>query len=176
MPEHGPADGVRAFLGLGSNLGDRLENLRRAVEGLMGMPGIGVVRSSRVYETEPVGPPQPDFLNAVIEVETSLTPRELLQLCKQVERRLGRRTRGRWQQREVDCDILLVGDERVADPDLRVPHPEMTSRAFVLVPLSDLAPSLMVEGLPVLRWLDDVGRSGVRLAHPPEALWPPPRR
>ena len=128
----------RIYLGLGSNLGDRLENLGRAVASLEER-GMRVVRSSRVYETEPVGgPPQSDYLNAVIEVETELEPSDLLGVCLQIETKLGRTRGERWGPRTIDIDLLTYGEREIAEPDLEVPHPRMHERAFVLVPLLEL--------------------------------------
>ncbi|MBI4261160.1 MAG: 2-amino-4-hydroxy-6-hydroxymethyldihydropteridine diphosphokinase [Actinobacteria bacterium] len=130
---------MRAFVGLGSNLGDRLATLQRAVDLLGRRPGIRVVRSSRVYETAPVGgPPQPPFLNAVVELETLLGPRELLEACLGVERALGRVRGERWGPRTVDLDLLTYGREEVDEEGLVVPHPRMHERGFVLVPLLEL--------------------------------------
>src|SRR6266542_2170675 len=137
---------VRAFLGLGSNLGDRLGALRAAVDLLAAVPGVRVVRSSRVYETEPVGPRQPDYLNAVVEVATVLSPRELLDACLEVERRLGRVRRERWGPRTIDVDVLTYGDREVDEPGLEVPHPRMHERGFVLAPLLELAADPMLPG------------------------------
>lgn len=128
-----------AFLGLGSNLGDRLATLQRAVELLAAQPNLKVTRSSRVYETEPVGgPPQPEYLNAVIEVETTLSPKDLLAACGRVEEALGRARRERWGPRTIDVDILTFDDEVIDEPDLIVPHPRMHERGFVLAPLLEL--------------------------------------
>jgi 2-amino-4-hydroxy-6-hydroxymethyldihydropteridine diphosphokinase len=129
---------VPAFLGLGSNLGDRLGNLRRAVDLLDDEDGITVVRTSRVYETAPVGPPQPEYLNAVVEVATDLAPHDLLQVCLGVEERMGRVRAERWGPRVIDVDVLTYGRERIEEADLVVPHPRMHERAFVLVPLLEL--------------------------------------
>jgi 2-amino-4-hydroxy-6-hydroxymethyldihydropteridine diphosphokinase len=131
---------VRAFLGLGSNLGDRLANLQQAVDRLARTEGIRVVRASRVYETDPVGPPQPDYLNAVVEVATVLRPRSLLEACLGVEAAMGRVRAERWGPRIVDLDVLTYGDEQIDDPGLTIPHPRMLDRAFVLVPLLELEP------------------------------------
>jgi 2-amino-4-hydroxy-6-hydroxymethyldihydropteridine diphosphokinase len=132
---------VVAFLGLGSNLGDRLANLQAAVDALQAEPGLRVTTSSRVWETRPVGgPPQPDYLNAVIRIETDLSARDLLDVARRVEARLGRIRKERWGARTMDVDVLLYDDEEVDDPDLVVPHPRMTQRAFVLLPLLDLEP------------------------------------
>jgi 2-amino-4-hydroxy-6-hydroxymethyldihydropteridine diphosphokinase len=127
-----------AFLGLGSNLGDRLANLQHAVDLLGAREGVRVVRSSRVYETDPVGPPQPDFLNAVIEVETSRTARGLLDAALAVEQEMGRVRTEPWGPRVIDLDVLTFGDDHVDEPGLEVPHPRMHERGFVLAPLLEL--------------------------------------
>ena len=137
-----------AFLGLGSNLGERLDNLQRAVDLLAGAPVVRVVASSRVWETDPLGgPDQPEFLNAVLRIETSLSAQELLAVCNRVEADLGRVREQRWGPRTIDVDILLFGDETVADTEveaghaeLSIPHPRMLERAFVLLPLLELEP------------------------------------
>lgn len=129
---------TRAFVGIGSNLGDRLENLRRALKLLEGR-GVRVLRSSRVYETDPVGgPPQPDYLNAVVEVEMGGTAQDLLRACQETERALGRVREERWGPRLIDLDVLTFGEEEIEEPDLQVPHPRMHERAFVLIPLLEL--------------------------------------
>ncbi len=131
---------VRAFLGLGSNLGDRAAHLRRAVDALP-----DVVAVSPVYETEPVGGPggQGPYLNLVVELCTDRSPRQLLQLARQLEEAAGRVRTVRFGPRTLDVDVLLVGDQRVDEPDLVVPHPRMGERRFVLAPLADLAPELV---------------------------------
>jgi 2-amino-4-hydroxy-6-hydroxymethyldihydropteridine diphosphokinase len=132
----------RAYLGIGSNLGDRLAHLQAAVEALATEPGIHVVAVSAVYETEPVGgPPQDDFLNAVVAVDTTLDARALLAAAQRAEAAEHRVRAERWGPRTLDVDVLLVGDERIEEPDLQVPHPRMAERAFVLVPLADVAPA-----------------------------------
>ena len=138
--------GTSAYLALGSNLGDRLEHLRAAARELDATRGIHVVRSSRVYETEPVGPPQPQYLNAVIEVDTSLMPRELLDAARGVEDSLGRVRAQRWGPRTIDVDILLYDEQTVDEPDLEIPHPRMHERGFVLVPLGELDADAMLPG------------------------------
>ncbi len=132
------SDPVRAYLGLGSNLGDRRANLQQAVDLLAACDGVRPIRSSRVYETVPVGPPQPDFLNAVVEVETTLSARRLLDVCLAVEQEMGRVRAERWGPRIVDVDVLTFGAQEVDEPDLQVPHPRMHERAFVLAPLLEL--------------------------------------
>jgi 2-amino-4-hydroxy-6-hydroxymethyldihydropteridine diphosphokinase len=131
---------IRAFLGLGSNLGDRLANLQQAVDLLARMEGLAVLRSSRVYETEPVGPAQPDYLNAVVEVSTSLPAKKLLECCLAVENEMGRLRGERWGPRVIDIDVLTYGREEIDDPGLVVPHPRMHERLFVLAPLLELDP------------------------------------
>jgi 2-amino-4-hydroxy-6-hydroxymethyldihydropteridine diphosphokinase len=147
-----PEPAVRAFVGLGSNLGDRAANLRRAVELLGAHPGVAVVASSRVYETAPVGPPQPDYLNAVLSLDTTLGPRALLEACLEVEQEMGRVRAERWGPRVIDLDVLTYGREVIDEPDLQVPHPRMHERAFVLVPLLELtADPMLPAGLTLAR-------------------------
>lgn len=131
---------MRAFLALGSNQGDRWAHLRRAVAGLP-----DVVRVSSVYETDPVGgpPSQGPFLNAVVELDSDLTPRQLLETARKLEAAAGRVRDERWGPRTLDVDVLLVGDLAVQEPDLQVPHPRMWQRPFVLVPLAEIAPDLV---------------------------------
>jgi 2-amino-4-hydroxy-6-hydroxymethyldihydropteridine diphosphokinase len=132
---------TRAFLGLGSNLGDRAGQLRTAVDGL-----VDAVAVSPVYETDPVGgPDQGAYLNLVAELDTPLRARELLGLCRTLEGAAGRVREVRWGPRTLDVDVLWVDGEVVADHDLEVPHPRMWERRFVLAPLRDLAPDLVTE-------------------------------
>lgn len=133
---------VRAYIGLGSNLGQREDFIERAIESVAKAPGIVLRRRAGIYETEPVGiSDQPWFLNTVIEIETDLTPQKLLALCKQVEHALGRRERQRYGPREIDLDILLYGDLVVNEKDLQIPHAHLHRRRFVLVPLAEIAPT-----------------------------------
>ena len=130
-----------AFLALGSNLGDREGNLQRAVDLLNAEPGIDVVGSSSVWETDPVGgPSQPDYLNAAVRLETDLAPHALLEACQRAEAALGRVREVRWGPRTIDIDVLLVDTLAVDVEDLTIPHPRMTERAFVLFPLLELEP------------------------------------
>jgi 2-amino-4-hydroxy-6-hydroxymethyldihydropteridine diphosphokinase len=138
--------GTTAYVALGSNLWDRLEHLRAAARRLDAARGIDVVRSSRVYETEPVGPPQPPYLNAVIQVATTLTPHELLEAARGVEDSLGRVRAERWGPRTIDVDILVYDELIVDEPDLEIPHPRMHERGFVLVPLGELDADAMLPG------------------------------
>jgi 2-amino-4-hydroxy-6-hydroxymethyldihydropteridine diphosphokinase len=140
---------VRAYVGIGSNLGDRWKTLALAAERLRADPRVEVVRASRVYDAAPMGPPQPRYLNAVLELETRLAPQELLALLQEVER-AGGRTRGtRWGARTLDLDLLLHGNAVVRTPELVVPHPGLVSRRFVLEPLDELCPDLVVPGMGV---------------------------
>lgn len=132
----------RAYLGLGSNLDDRLALLQRAVDALGAADDVTVVAVSPVYETDPIGPDQPDYLNAVVAVDTALSARELLVLCQSLEEAANRVRTERWGPRTLDVDVLLVADERVDEPDLVVPHPRLHERAFVRVPLADIAPEV----------------------------------
>ena len=132
-----------AYLALGANVGDRARNLAEARR-LLGERGARLLRESSIRETEPFGvTDQPRFLNQVIEVEWGGGPRELLDAARAVEAAVGRRPTYRWGPREIDVDILLFGDESVADPDLVIPHPGLRQRDFVLGPLSELRPDLV---------------------------------
>lgn len=149
--------------GLGSNLGDRLQSLRSAVAHLRASNGIDVVAASGVYETDPVGPAQPLFLNAVVLLETELAPQELLAVFKRIEKDLGRVERERFGPREIDIDLLVHGDVQLSSDDLEVPHPRLAERAFVLVPLAEVAPELEVPGAGrVADLLTRADRGGVR--------------
>lgn len=133
---------TRAFLGLGSNLGDRAAYLQAAIDAL---PDVAAV--SAFHETDPVGGPpgQRPYLNAVVELDTALSPRELLHIAQQLEAQAQRVRAERWGPRTLDVDVLLVGDLTVDEPDLQVPHPRMWERDFVLVPLAELAPELVAK-------------------------------
>ena len=133
---------TRAFLSLGSNLGDRRTQLAEAVRSL----GSSVRAVSPVYETDPVGgPDQGRFLNLVVELETDLAPRELLAVCHRLESAAGRVRQERWGPRSLDVDIIWIDGVTVDEPDLQVPHPRMFERRFVLAPLAVLAPELVTE-------------------------------
>lgn len=133
----------KVYLGLGSNKGDRLGNLRKGIEMLNSLPGCIVEKCSFVYETEPCGGiEQSNFYNAVCLVSTSLNPAELLAALKEIERKGGRVKSERWGPREIDIDILLYNDLNCTDETLTVPHKEMLKRDFVLVPLLELDPEI----------------------------------
>jgi 2-amino-4-hydroxy-6-hydroxymethyldihydropteridine diphosphokinase len=137
-----------AYIGLGSNLGDSQQHVRDAVEALGRLPGTRVLARSRLYRTPPWGVlDQPPFVNAVAAVETSLEPRPLLDALLRIERDFGRiRDGSRWGPRILDMDLLLHDDNVLSDPDLTLPHPHIGQRAFVLLPLADLAPDLDIPG------------------------------
>ncbi len=137
---------TRAWIGLGSNLGDRQANLDGALEALAVVEGIEVLRFSTWIETRPVGGPsdQPNYLNGVCEIECDATPEDLLWLLQAIEIQYGRERRGvpPNSPRTLDCDLLFYGDEELASPDLVVPHPRMEERLFVLEPLNELEPDM----------------------------------
>jgi 2-amino-4-hydroxy-6-hydroxymethyldihydropteridine diphosphokinase len=140
---------ARAYVAVGANLGDREATIRAAAAALDAEPGVEVVAVSRLIETEPVGYlDQPRFLNGALALETSLEPRALLDLLLAVERRFGREREGVPAQgpRTLDLDLLLYGDRQIDEPGLRLPHPRLHERAFVLRPLAELDPSLEVPG------------------------------
>jgi 2-amino-4-hydroxy-6-hydroxymethyldihydropteridine diphosphokinase len=137
-----------AFVGIGSNLGDREAHLSRAVELLSAEDRIVVVAVSEIRETAPVGPvPQGPFLNGAVRVETDLSPRELLERLLAVEERMGRVRGERFGPRTIDLDLLVYGDETVDESGLSVPHPRLHERRFALEPLAELAPDLKIPGM-----------------------------
>jgi 2-amino-4-hydroxy-6-hydroxymethyldihydropteridine diphosphokinase len=154
----------RAALALGSNQGNRLENLQGAVDALAETDGVEIAAVSGVFETDPVGgPQQPDYLNAVVVVLTSLSARELLGRAHEIEQQFGRKRAERWGPRTLDVDIVAVGDELVDEPDLVVPHPMAAERAFVLLPWLDADPDATLPGSgPIADLLTRLESSGVR--------------
>lgn len=136
----GPVAGETVFLGLGGNQGDRMEHLRAGVTALAAVPGVSVVRVSGVYETDYVGTGQQDrYLNACVEIRSTLEPGRLLAALQGIEERRGRRPDTHLKPRPLDLDILLFGSRTQHDPALAIPHPSMRERAFVLVPLAEIA-------------------------------------
>jgi 2-amino-4-hydroxy-6-hydroxymethyldihydropteridine diphosphokinase len=137
---------VTAYIALGSNLGDRHAMIQRALDALRSHAEIAVIKVSDIIETEPVGPPeQSRYLNAAAELRTSLSPRGLLEACLKIERDLGRdRTlAARWGPRVIDIDLLLYSDLQMDESGLKIPHPAMHEREFVLVPLAQIAPTVL---------------------------------
>ncbi len=140
-------EGTIAYLGLGTNLGDRQANIQAALQKLADLPTIQLMRVSSLYETAPVGVTnQPDFLNLVVAARTSLAPQALLDSLLHIENQMGRTRTQRWGPRVIDLDLLLYGDAQVALPGLTVPHPRLRERAFVVVPLAEIAPNLALPG------------------------------
>jgi 2-amino-4-hydroxy-6-hydroxymethyldihydropteridine diphosphokinase len=156
-----------AYLGLGSNLGDRRQHLAEAVRRLHAGPALQVVRVSSVYESSPVGvAAQPDFLNLVVQVATTHAPQELLAECLRIETDLGRERRERWGPRTIDIDLLLYGDVRIDDESLTVPHPRMRERSFVLTPLAEIAPGIKLDGKTLNELAVALGEAGLRKLGP----------
>jgi 2-amino-4-hydroxy-6-hydroxymethyldihydropteridine diphosphokinase len=135
----------RVYIGIGSNLGDRKANIVEAVDRVSKLPSTRVVRASSLYESEPLGDAKTWFVNSVIEIETEIAPDALLRKLKAIEQAMGRkRVKGkRWGSRVIDLDILLWNQEVVEKRSLRIPHPEMHKRRFVLLPLAELAPHVV---------------------------------
>jgi 2-amino-4-hydroxy-6-hydroxymethyldihydropteridine diphosphokinase len=156
---------TRAYIGLGSNLGDRVASLRAALDSLDATPGVRVEAVSGIYESQPWGVvDQPAFANAVVEVETDLAPLELLDALKRVEAAAGRTAGVRYGPRPLDLDLLLFGDEEVDLPRLTVPHPRLLERDFVVTPLLEIAPAAALpDGTPVTREHATEGRVTGRL-------------
>ncbi|OIO35808.1 MAG: 2-amino-4-hydroxy-6-hydroxymethyldihydropteridine diphosphokinase [Candidatus Omnitrophica bacterium CG1_02_44_16] len=153
------------YIGIGSNLGDRLGYIKKAIALLKKIPGVRVVKVSLIYETEPKGGPegQSDYFNLVLEAESQLSPRILLAELKTIEKSLGRKVNAaRWGAREIDLDILLYGGQIVHEAGIEVPHPLMHERFFVLKPLNDLAPGLKhpLSGMKVSEMLLSLKKRG----------------
>ena len=158
---------AEAYLGLGSNLGDKRAMLTGALARLDATPGIRVTARSRFYRTPPWGDTNQDwFLNAAAALDTTLSPADLLAACLQVERQLGRVRERKWGPRSIDIDVLAYGQEAVDDPDLVLPHPFVLERAFVLKPLADIAPDLVIGGTSVRDALARLDQTGIEPVEP----------
>lgn len=159
MPEISPE---RAFLSLGGNLGEPARSMGAALRMLDSEPDIDVVAVSSLYRTPPWGKiDQPDFLNAAAELRTTLSPRGLLDICLEVEHRLKRVRKERWGPRLIDMDILAFGNSKIHEAGLEIPHPRMLERAFVLVPLAEIAGDFVIEGLSVNAHLAGLDAGGI---------------
>ena len=153
----------RAYVALGSNLGDRRAHLEAAFAALAALPGTTLLARSAIYETPPFGPPgQQEYFNAAAALSTTLGPHALLDALLAIEQSRGRVRRERWGPRTLDLDLLLHGDTVLRDARLTLPHPAMLSRAFVLTPLCDLAPGLVLAGRTLSEHLALLDRSGIR--------------
>ncbi len=157
-----------AYVGLGSNLQDPAAQLKSAFAALAALPSTSVVARSSLYRSAPVGyADQPDFVNAVIALETELAPRALLDALLEIERRHGRVREFQNSPRTLDLDVLLYGDLQLREPGLTIPHPRMHERAFVLVPLAEIAPRQAIPGMgTVVEQLRRIGAHGVTLHEP----------
>ncbi|HEY0946268.1 MAG TPA: 2-amino-4-hydroxy-6-hydroxymethyldihydropteridine diphosphokinase [Opitutaceae bacterium] len=156
---------TRAFLALGSNLGDKRSHLEAALAALPRVPGIELRRVAHFYRTAPLGPVAQDwFLNTVAEIGTSLAPRALLACCQEIERALGRVRVERWGPRTVDIDLLWMDGYTETTPELTLPHPEAHRRSFVLVPWHELAPELRLCGRSLEAWLREADPLGIEEA------------
>jgi 2-amino-4-hydroxy-6-hydroxymethyldihydropteridine diphosphokinase len=151
------------IVALGSNLGDKAANIDRAIELLTETGEVRLLKRSRNYATDPWGKTDQDwFVNAAISVATELAPRALLARCKEIEKRMGRVVTERWGPRVIDLDLLVYRDVNMADDDLVLPHPHIAARAFVLAPLLDIAPDLVIDGRSVRAMYEAVDVSSVR--------------
>ena len=156
---------VRAAFGLGSNLGDRQDALDRAVATIAEVSGIVVVAVSGYVESDPVGgPEQPDYLNAVVVVDTTCDPFELLAVARRCEEEAGRVRDVRWGPRTLDVDVLAADGLVMDSPELTLPHPRATERAFVMLPWAEVDPDFVIDGRRVSDWAHDLDRSGLRPA------------
>lgn len=153
-------DGIVA---LGSNLGDKAGNIADAIDRLTAAGDVTLVERSRNYATEPWGKTDQDwFVNAAIAVKTGLLPSELLLRCQEIERAMGRVHTEKWGPRIIDLDLLVYGDRAINEPDLVLPHPYIGERAFVLAPLMDIAPDLVIGGKSVRQLFEAIDSTGVR--------------
>jgi 2-amino-4-hydroxy-6-hydroxymethyldihydropteridine diphosphokinase len=159
---------VSCYLGLGSNLANELgspvQHLQQALVGLQEHQAIHEVQLSSFYASAPMGPQdQPDFVNAVVGFQTTLTALALLDYCQQLEQGAKRKRLRHWGERSLDVDILLYGQQQVAEPRLTVPHPGLTERNFVLIPLCELAPELLINGKPISNYPQSTDWTGLKL-------------
>jgi 2-amino-4-hydroxy-6-hydroxymethyldihydropteridine diphosphokinase len=165
-------DRVTAYLGLGGNLGDPARAMASALRAIDADPETAVTAVSPLFRTPPWGrTDQPDFLNAAARIATARPPRDLLMLCLDAERALKRVRKERWGPRTIDIDILLYGDQTIREDDLEIPHPRIAERAFVLVPLAEIAPAILIGGTPVEARLAALDRSGIEQVSADGGWW-----
>ena len=161
-----------AYVGLGGNIGDPAATMATALRAIDASPDARVSAVSSLYRTPPWGKTdQPDFLNAVAEIRTTLAARALLDLCLATERSLKRVRAERWGPRIIDMDILVFGDKTIDEDGLQVPHPRMLERAFVLAPLAEVAPGLMLSGMAAADRLASLDRAGIARLPGGDAWW-----
>ena len=154
---------VTAYIGLGGNVGDVFANMKTAIKSLNEHPKISVKSISNVYKTPPWGIEDQDwFLNACASVETSLSAQELLAACLEAEKMLKRVRNLRWGPRTIDLDVLVFGEEVIAEDNLQVPHPRIQERAFVLMPIADIAPDMLLHGKTISHWLETIDASEIQ--------------
>lgn len=164
MSAHIPFDAVIA---LGSNIGDKVANVAAAIVLLERRGDITVVGRARDFKTPPWGKTDQDwFINSAVSVRTTLSPRQLLDRCQGVENEMGRERREKWGPRLIDLDILVFGDVVVSDDDLKIPHPHLTDRGFVLAPMADVAADVVVCGKTIRAWLADQDMTGIEAIEP----------
>lgn len=145
---------MRVFIGLGSNLAEPVEQVMTAVKALQLLPDTKVIRSSSLYASPPMGPQdQPDYTNAVVAVDTILSAHDLLDQLQAIEQQHGRERKRHWGERTLDLDLLVYGDRIIKDERLQVPHPGIPLRSFVLYPLQEIAPELMIPGMGAIEQL-----------------------
>jgi len=152
-----------AYIGLGSNLGERQDTLQRALSDISALPDTAVLQVSDFYRTSPVDSTGPDYINAVASVSTALSARDLLQALQDIELAHGRQRPYRNAPRTLDLDVLCYDDLRQDDPRLILPHPRMHLRAFVLRPLLDIAPDMILHNKPIAQWLADCTDQAITL-------------
>ncbi len=154
---------AKVYLGIGSNMGDKKDYIDKALQLLQQHEAIKTMKMSSYYETDPVGYEDQDvFLNVVVEVETLLTPYELLDYCNGIEAKLDRKRIIRWGPRTIDIDILLYENHQLKDGKLIIPHPRMTERAFVMIPLYEIAKDIVIEGVEIKNIVDNLLQTGIR--------------
>jgi len=156
-----------AIVALGSNIGDKIENVERAVACLIEAGDVELKSRSRIYKTPPWGITDQDwFVNACVGVRTSLEPHALLARCLAVEEKMGRRRAEKWGPRIIDLDVLVYGDVELSDDALTLPHPHITKRGFVLAPMADIAPDLVLDGRTIAEWLATQDLKGIEAIEP----------